>query len=81
MEELNALKWLFQQTPLVIACGIAIWWLVKKLERSEEKKDKISEDVVKLTVLWTEKSDSDGAKDEEIKQLLLEIREIVRNNG
>lgn len=78
-ETYNILDWLFQQGPLAVFSGIALWWLVKKYEAVDKKKDDLSEKVVELTVLWTEKSETDNNKDEEIKSLLIEIRDLCKN--
>lgn len=80
MEETNTiLNWLFEQGTFAVFSGLAIWWLAKKYEAADKKKDDLSEKVVELTVLWTEKSDNDNSKDAEIKALLIEIRDICKH--
>ncbi len=57
--------------------GIVIWWLAKRLEKAQEDKDTLSKDVVKLTTIWEEKYEKEANKEEQIIQLLTEIKVIV----
>lgn len=57
--------------------GIVIWWLTKRLEKAQEDKDTLSKDVVKLTTIWEEKYEKEANKEEQIIQLLTEIKVIV----
>lgn len=80
MEESSTLlKWIFEQGALVSVLLLGIWWLSKKYEAADKKKDDLSEKVVELTVLWTEKSENDNSKDVEIKALLIEIRDLCKH--
>ena len=80
MSELT--KWLFEQLGLVIVMGIVIFWLQKRLVKTEEEKDKLSKDVIKLTTMWESKASSLGEGDKDFKEkillLLQEIKGIVK---
>lgn len=69
--------WLLQQSPVIAVMGIVIWWLTKRLEKAQEDKDTLSKDVVKLTTIWEEKYEKEANKEEQIIQLLTEIKVIV----
>lgn len=75
MEEVT--KWLLEQSPVIVVMGIVIWWLAKRLEKAQEDKDTLSKDVVKLTTIWEEKYEKEANKEEQIIQLLTEIKVIV----
>lgn len=80
MEESSTiLKWVFEQGAFVAALLLAIWWLSRKYESVDKKKDDLAEKVVELTVLWQERSETDNSKDAEIKALLIEIRDICKH--
>ena len=70
-------SWLLQQAPVIVVMGVVIWWLAKRLVKSEDEKDLLSKDVIKISTLWESKADKmDGSK-EEILKLLAEIKQIV----
>lgn len=84
MGEATLVEWLMGQAPLVIVLGVVIWWLVRRYEESLKKieevnteKTSLARDVVKITVLWEQKYNLDTQNDQEIRQILLEIREAV----
>lgn len=77
MENIEIGKWLLQQAPVVVVMGVVIWWLAKRLMKAEEEKDTLSRDVVKLTTIWEEKYEHNNGKEEQIIQLLTEIKTIV----
>lgn len=85
-------EWLIQQAPVVVVMGAAIYWLAKKLGKSEEDKDSLAKSVIKLTMLWEEKSDKieerneeqrlrDDKVDEKIIELLHDIKILVSTNN
>lgn len=76
MDTTNIWEWLIQQAPVIVVMGIVIYWLAKRLDKCQNQKDALAEDVVKVTTLWEEKADKD--KSEQIIELLREIKEIVR---
>lgn len=73
----NLMSWLLQQSPVIIIMGIVIYWLAKRYERSENDKSELAKEVIKLTVAYETKLDSDKEKDAEIKAILIEIRDNV----
>tara|TARA_R110000772_G_scaffold168031_4_gene279788 strand:- start:2327 stop:2587 length:261 start_codon:yes stop_codon:yes gene_type:complete len=56
MDEIS--KWLLEQIGMVVVMGLAIWWLAKRLVQAEKEKDKLSQDVIKLTTMWESKASS-----------------------
>ena len=77
MESTNIWEWLIQQSPVIVVMGIVIYWLSKRLVKSEEMKDVLSRDVVKLTTIWEEKYQNESGNKDEILRLLNEIKIIV----
>jgi len=69
--------WLLQQSPVIVVMGVVIWWLAKRLEKSQDEKDTLSKDVIRLTTIWEEKYEQETNKDEEIISLLTDIKTIV----
>ncbi len=56
MDEIS--KWLLEQIGMVVVMGLAIWWLARRLVQAEKEKDKLSQDVIKLTTMWESKASS-----------------------
>lgn len=75
---------LLKQAPLVIFMGAAIWWLVRQLVKVDGEKQRLTQDVVKLTTLWEEKTSKMGESDKEFKievlKVLTEIRTLCSKN-
>ena len=69
--------WLLQQAPVIVVMGVVIYWLANRLVKSEDQKDVLSRDVVKLTTIWEEKYEAENGKEEKIIQLLSDIKTIV----
>lgn len=80
MESTEMWTWLVQQAPVIVVLGIVVYWLAKRLEKAQDEKDILSQDVVKLTTIWEEKYKDDSGKDGEIIKLLTEIKTIVSND-
>jgi len=87
---LELVEWLIQQAPVVVVMGAAIFWLAKKLNKSEEDKDELAKKVIELATLWEEKSDKieenhekqrvrDERGHDKILDLLHDIKLIVSN--
>ena len=75
-------KWLLEQAPVIVLMGVVIFWLAKKLNKSEKEKDDLAKEVIKLATLWEEKSDKmeegvDKTK-EQILEFLRDIKMIVK---
>ena len=79
MENIEIGTWLLQQSPVIVVMGVVIWWLSKRLVKAEEEKDTLSKDVVKLTTIWENKYEDNNGKEDQIIQLLTEIKTIVSN--
>jgi DNA-binding transcriptional regulator YhcF (GntR family) len=71
-------NWLLEQAGLVTVMGVVIYWLAKRYEKAEQDKSDLAKEVIKLTVAYETKLDSDKEKDNEIKALLTEIRDTVK---
>lgn len=82
MPELNIGTWLLQQAPTVVILGIAVYFLWKELNKERQRNNNLSEDVIKISLLWeTKASDlgTAGSKDREtILRILREIRSLVQ---
>ena len=74
----NITGWLVQQAPVIVVMGVVVWWLAKRYEKAENDKSELAKEVIKLTVAYETKLDSDKEKDQEIKALLTEIRDTVK---
>lgn len=72
--------WLLQQAPVVVVMGIVIYWLSKRLVKSEDEKDKLSTSVIKLTTLWESKASELGEDDKEFKEKVLESLNDIKHN-
>lgn len=77
-------KWLVEQMGMVVIMAVVIWWLAKRLVNAEKAKDKLSQDVIKLTTMWETKASSmtdDKEEDlkhkEEILKILSEIKGML----
>tara|TARA_Y100000389_G_scaffold40255_1_gene34802 strand:- start:1845 stop:2099 length:255 start_codon:yes stop_codon:yes gene_type:complete len=82
MDEIT--KWLVEQMGMVVIMAVVIWWLAKRLIEAEKAKDKLSQDVIKLTAMWETKASSmtdDKEEDlkhkEEILRILSEIKGML----
>lgn len=71
-------SWLVEQAGTIVVMGVVIWWLAKRYEKAENDKTELAKEVIKLTVAYETKLDSDKEKDAEIKHLLTEIRDTVK---
>lgn len=82
MDEIT--KWLVEQMGMVVIMAVVIWWLAKRLIVAEKAKDKLSQEVIKLTAMWETKASSmtdDKEEDlkhkEEILKILSEIKGML----
>jgi hypothetical protein len=73
----NLITWLLQQSPAIVVKGVWIYWLQKRYTDSENEKTELAKNVIKLTVAYENKLDRDNLSDQEIKVLLIEIRDGV----
>ena len=78
-------SWLFEQLGTIVVMGVVIWWLQKRLVKAEDEKDKLSQDVIKLTTLWESKANSLNEGDKEFKEkmliLLSEIKGLIKSQN
>ena len=86
MDEIT--KWLVEQMGMVVIMAVVIWWLAKRLVNAEKAKDKLSQDVIKLTAMWETKASSmtdDKEEDlkhkEEILRILSEIKGMLNKSN
>lgn len=74
---INIGEWLLQQAPVIVVMGVVIWWLAKGYVKSQQEKEQLSKDVIKLATLWEEKADKMSTDDQQTKQEILGLlREI-----
>jgi hypothetical protein len=73
----SLIVWLLQQAPVIIVMGVVIYWLSNRYSKSEDQKNELAKNVIKLTVAYENKLDRDNLSDQEIKVLLIEIRDGV----
>jgi len=71
------LGWLLDQAPVIVIMGIVIWWLQKRLIKSEEDKTALSNAVIKLTTLWESKANELGNESDEEKQFRKEALALL----
>ena len=64
---------------LLFGCYTVIRWLAKRSEKAENDKSELAKEVIKLTVAYETKLDTDKVADAEIKLILIDIRETVKN--
>jgi len=68
---------MLEQLGMFIVMGVVIWWLSKRLIKVEGEKEKLSQDVIKLTTLWETKANKIGEEGKEtLKEILNLLNEI-----
>ena len=77
METARTLEWLLGQSGIAVVLGLVIYWLKGRYEKSEDEKSDLAKEVIKLTVLWEQKSDSDREISAETRKVLIEIKEML----
>ena len=74
--------WLLEQAPVIVLMGVVIWWLAKRLIKSQSEKDELAKDVIKVATLWEEKSEkleeNSTKTKEQILELLRDIKMLVK---
>lgn len=76
-EGVNIGAWLLEQAPVIVVMGVVIWWLAKRLVKSESEKDEMSKDVIKITTLWEMKANKmDEDEKTTKKEILILLQEI-----
>lgn len=76
-EGVNIGAWLLEQAPVIVVMGVVIWWLAKRLVKSESDKDEMSKDVIKITTLWEMKANKmDEDEKTTKKEILILLQEI-----
>ena len=76
MEE-SLLRSALEQGFIISAFLFAIIVLWKKIEKLLEQKDKLVEEVVKIALLWEAKYSKENENDQEIKESLKSIIQIL----
>jgi hypothetical protein len=77
MENATLIEWLLGQTTIVSILGIIIYVLYKRMTKAEDQSIELSKDVIKLTIAWENKADNDLRNNQEIRDLLKEIRDKI----
>lgn len=76
--EANVLEEILKQAPLVALLGYFLKVIWDKYQKEQDKKDALADIVVKTTLLWEERYSKESQDDKEIKQFMIEIRELVK---
>ena len=76
MEELT--KWLLEQAPVVVVMGTGLWWTVKRLSKAEEDKQKMAEDIIKITILWQNTGEDLTEDAEEFQKEVIDILKDIK---
>jgi len=76
MDEIT--RWLFEQLGMVIIMGVVIFWLQRRLVKSEDEKSGLAQDVIKLTTLWENKAKELGEGDREFKEKCLNLLNEIK---
>jgi len=71
------LETLLSQSALVVLMGFVSYVLWKKLEDSLDKKDKLAEALIKISLLWEERYSKESSDDKENRILLSENRQLL----
>lgn len=79
MEE-SIINYLLQQAPVIVLMGLALWWVVKRLERKEQEMNDMSKEFIKVISDYQTLVSRDLDTDREIRDLLQEIRDYVRRD-
>jgi hypothetical protein len=79
MEE-SIINYLLQQAPVIVLMGLALWWVVKRLERKEQEMNDMSKEFIKVISDYQTLASRDLDTDREIRDLLKEIRDYVRRD-
>lgn len=69
---------LLKQTPTIALLGYICWTVWKAYLAEKDKKDALSDAVVKITLLWEEKYNKTTLEQREILELMKEIREFIQ---
>jgi hypothetical protein len=78
MEVTDIWDWLKDQAPVIVVMGVVMWWLAKRLVKSETRNEKLTEQVIKIATLWESKSQSLSDDDKEFKKdIYKSLQEIV----
>jgi cytochrome c-type biogenesis protein CcmH/NrfF len=78
MPEAQVGSWLLEQAPVIVVMGIVIWWLAKRLVKSETEKDEMAKDVIKITTLWESKADKMSDEDEATKREIISLLHDIK---
>lgn len=79
MEE-SIINYLLQQAPVIVLMGLALYWVVKRLEKKETEMNDMSKEFIKVISDYQTMASRDIDTDREIRDLLKEIRDYVRRD-
>jgi hypothetical protein len=79
MEE-SIINYLLQQAPVIVLMGLALYWVVKRLETKESEMNQMSKEFIKVISDYQSMASRDIDTDREIRDLLKEIRDYVRRD-
>lgn len=76
----NVGGWLLEQAPVIVVMGVVIWWLAKRLVKSENEKDEMSKEVIKITTLWELKANKMDEEDKTTKKEILNLLQEIKSS-
>ena len=79
-EGANIGGWLLEQAPVIVVMGVVIWWLAKRLVKSESEKDEMSKEVIKITTLWELKANKMDEEDKTTKKEILTLLQKIKSS-
>ena len=79
-EGANVGGWLLEQAPVIVVMGVVIWWLAKRLVKSESEKDEMSKEVIKITTLWELKANKMDEEDKTTKKEILSLLQEIKSS-
>ncbi len=79
-EGVNVGSWLLEQAPVIVVMGIVIWWLAKRLVKSESEKDEMAKEVIKITTLWELKANKMDEEDKTTKKEILSLLQEIKSS-
>lgn len=74
----SLIHYLIQQGPVIVLMGLALYWVIKRLEKKEIEMNDMSKEFIKVISDYQTIANRDLETDREIREILKEIRDYVR---
>ncbi len=79
-EGVNIGNWLIEQAPVIVVMGVVIWWLAKRLVKSETEKDEMAKEVIKIATLWELKANKMDEEEKTTKKEILTLLQEIKSS-